>query len=234
MENNTLRDIYNSQKTSKRGSVFITLLIIAIFLFSAIFYIKTSKPELYNKAVSCVKTVLENRSLETVSDKIYESVTPTGDMLRTADTLDFTYLSSDLKTRLISGDFYSMPLKNANLTSPFGTRTDPVTKAPLSTHHGIDLAAPAGSKIYAFSNGTVTFAGTTSVYGNCVTLRGNTLESFYGHMSSLAVSEGDTVRAGDLIGIIGSTGKSTGTHLHFEIRKNGQRVDPAPYLYEKI
>ena len=247
MENYTresLREVYESQKNArreKRGSLLITLLIIAIFAASAVFYVKTAQPELYSKAVSCVKSVFKDGSLETVSDKLFEKVSteetssaPSGDMLRSAETFDFTYLSSELKTKLETGDFYCMPLENAVVTSSFGGRTDPVTGESDAGHHGIDLAAAKGSEIHAFAGGVVSDAGQNSVYGNYVTVDHGDISTFYGHMSEISVSAGDSVKAGDTIGIIGSTGKSTGVHLHFEVRKDGERVDPAPYLYEKI
>ena len=101
-------------------------------------------------------------------------------------------------------------------------------------HHGIDLAAPKGSEIYAYDSGKVKQIGQNAVYGNFILLSHNGFDSFYGHLSEINVAEGEKIRAGDSIGIIGSSGKSTGVHLHFEIRKDGTAVDPAPYLYEKI
>lgn len=247
MENYTresLREVYESQKNErreKRGSILITILIIAIFAASAVFYVKTAKPELYSKAVSCIKSAFADGSLETVSDKLFEKVTPettaaapAGDMLRSAETFEFAYLSSELKTKFETGDFYCMPLENARVTSSFGARTDPVTGKTDAGHHGIDLAAAEGSEIHAFADGVVTDAGKSDIYGNYVTLDHGDITTFYGHMSKLSVAKGDRVKARESIGIIGSTGKSTGVHLHFEVRKDGVRVDPFPYLYEKI
>lgn len=161
-------------------------------------------------------------------------------MLLTADNLSFDYLSEPLKIDLLNNGTElsadsAVPVMNATVTSDFGSRTDPVTGEKSAGHHGIDLAASPGSEIVAFMGGTVAETGKNDIYGNYVLINhGSELSSFYGHMSEVTVSEGDKVSAGDNIGIIGSTGKSTGVHLHFEVRVNGERVDPAPYIYEKI
>ena len=98
-------------------------------------------------------------------------------------------------------------------------------------HKAIDLACPRGTKIYAVANGTVTYAGFKSDYGYFVTIdHGNGITTAYAHASALGVKKGDRVVAGETIALVGSTGWSTGNHLHFEVRKNGTRIDPAPYI----
>lgn len=123
------------------------------------------------------------------------------------------------------------PLPGAKLTSAFGPRsTDPVTgKALIDGHHdGYDLAAAAGTAIRASKAGTVTFAGPKGGYGNAVMLsHAGGWSSLYGHASRLAVKQGQAVRAGQVIAYVGSTGHSTGPHLHYELRRNGVAVDPA-------
>ena len=248
-----IRDEMERAKQQKRGSVFITIIIVMIFLTAGIFYIKTSKPQLWNSAVQYIKSVsVGGKSLETISHAIFDKANesgeqqPTentagesGDMLLTADNLNFDYISEPLKFELLNNKSlsaeYAIPVMSATVTSEFGSRTDPVTGEECAGHHGIDLAAAPGSEIYAFADGTVKDVGKNDIYGNYVLLdHGNDLSTFYGHMSKVTVSEGDIVSAGEEIGIIGSTGKSTGVHLHFEVRINEVRVDPAPYLYEKI
>ena len=210
-------------------------------MFSGVFYIKTAQPELYAKAVSFIKSLKES-SLETVSDTVYEGLTEnesgeSGEMLRAAENLSFNYISPTLETALLSNSYtsYALPVKDAVLTSGFGSRTDPVTKKSNATHGGVDLAASKGCVISAYSSGIVKDVGYSEVYGNCVTLsHSDGSESFYGHLSEASVETGEKLSTGDRIGVIGSTGKSTGTHLHFEIRVDGQKVDPMPYIYEKI
>ena len=117
------------------------------------------------------------------------------------------------------------------ITSKFGPRYHPVTGAYQSTHTGLDIGASHGATIVASDGGTVTTAGVKGGYGNCVMIdHGNGYYTLYGHMSSIAVSVGQTVSKGDTIGYVGSTGVSTGPHCHFEIRVNGVCTDPAPWF----
>lgn len=99
------------------------------------------------------------------------------------------------------------------------------------SHPGVDLACPTGTKVYAAQSGKVITAGWYGGYGNAVVIyHGNNVSSVYGHNSSLAVSAGQTVKRGQLIAYVGSTGWSTGSHLHFEVRVNGSPVSPQPYI----
>ncbi len=205
----------------ERGSFIVTLIIILLFVGAGVFYIKTSHPALYKKAVSCIKS----RSLETVSSNVYDSVVPSG---KNTQNISFDYL-----------DEYSVvnvchPLENGTLTSAFGVRTDPVTKKQGSYHHGIDIGACYGEEVRSFKAGRVTKTGYDNIYGNCVSISHGDISTFYAHLSEIKVSAGADVLAGDVIGLVGSTGKSTGAHLHFEIKKNGVSVDPTGMLYEKI
>jgi murein DD-endopeptidase MepM/ murein hydrolase activator NlpD len=116
------------------------------------------------------------------------------------------------------------------VTSRFGHRKDPFTR-DLSFHDGFDISAPYGSPIVATAHGKVVFSGWDKYLGNCVRVdHGNGLTSVYGHMQKCTVSDGDTVSRGDQIGKLGSTGRSTGAHVHYEVRKNGKALDPAKYL----
>lgn len=115
------------------------------------------------------------------------------------------------------------------ITSPFGWRYHPVYHENRY-HSGVDIGASYGATIVAADGGTVITAGTVSGYGNCVVIsHGNGLTTLYGHMSSIAVSAGQRVSKGQTIGYVGSTGISTGPHLHWEVTLNGQRVDPLGY-----
>ena len=99
-------------------------------------------------------------------------------------------------------------------------------------HGGLDIAAPTGTKIKAVASGTVTKSGVQGGYGNLVSINhGNGVETYYGHCSKLLVKQGQSVVAGDIIALVGSTGHSTGPHLHLEIRVNGKTVNPQNYLY---
>jgi len=120
---------------------------------------------------------------------------------------------------------------NAPITSPFGYRTDPVTGAQ-AFHAGLDLGAPCGTPIKAAGTGVVISAGFNSGgYGNMTLINhGGGMSTLYGHQSSIIVSAGQNVTQGQVIGYVGSTGKSTGCHLHFEVRVDGNPVDPTGYL----
>lgn len=122
------------------------------------------------------------------------------------------------------------PLEGATLTSGFGMRTHPVLGGRRG-HKGIDLSAPTGTPIYASADGVVTRADWFSSYGLYISLdHGAALETRYGHLSRLNVAEGQEVKKGDLIGYVGSTGRSTGPHLHYEVRIAGVAVNPVPYM----
>ena len=114
------------------------------------------------------------------------------------------------------------------ITSRYGERSS----LRRSTHTGLDIACTTGTDIKVVSNGTVTFSGKKGSYGNLIIVdHGNGVETWYGHCSKLYANVGDTVTAGDVIAAVGSTGNSTGPHLHFEIRINGECVNPQNYVY---
>lgn len=115
------------------------------------------------------------------------------------------------------------------ITSPFGYRTHPIF-GNQSFHSGVDIGASSGTSVAAAGSGTVISAGWNGGYGNCVIIdMGNGVSSLYGHLSSIYVSSGQTVSAGQSIGAVGSTGNSTGPHLHFEMRSYGTAVNPYNY-----
>lgn len=118
----------------------------------------------------------------------------------------------------------------ARISSEFGMRKDPFN-GETAFHDGIDLAVKRGTGITSLKDGVVTFSGWKGGYGNTVIVRHEDgLETVYGHAARTRVHEGQTVKAGTLLADSGSTGRSTGPHLHFEVRKNGEAVNPIPYL----
>lgn len=125
-----------------------------------------------------------------------------------------------------------MPLDSARLSSGYGMRTHPVLGGRRG-HNGIDLAAPTGTPIYATADGIVSRADRFSSYGLYISIEhGAQLQTRFAHMSRLAVAAGDEVKKGDVIGYVGSTGRSTGPHLHYEVRIDGRPVNPMPYMAE--
>jgi len=116
------------------------------------------------------------------------------------------------------------------ITSEYGMRLHPIL-GYYKLHTGIDIGAPEGASIVAADSGTVISAGWQGGYGNCVIVdHGSGMSTLYAHMSEILCSEGQSVSSGQSIGLVGSTGYSTGAHLHFEVRVNGDPVDPTGYL----
>jgi murein DD-endopeptidase MepM/ murein hydrolase activator NlpD len=121
---------------------------------------------------------------------------------------------------------FAPPLPGAALASPFGLRNDPLGGG-AGFHPGLDLAGSSGASIHAAADGVVVTAGDCGGYGNCVVIdHGVSLATVYGHQSQVLVSVGQHVAAGQVIGLVGSTGMSTGPHLHFEVRLHGVPIDP--------
>ena len=130
------------------------------------------------------------------------------------------------------------PVSNKDLNriaSGFGYRIDPVYKT-TKFHAGLDFSAPQGTPIYATANGTITTAGNTgNGYGNHVLINhGYGYETLYGHMVRVKVRNGQQVKRGEVIGWVGSTGKSTGPHCHYEVHKYGEKIDPIYFFYNDL
>ena len=124
---------------------------------------------------------------------------------------------------------FQAPL-TGTVSSPYGYRNDPFSKK-ISYHKGVDVAIPEGTEVRATSKGTVAESSYNSIGGHYIVLNhGNGIESYYGHLQTRIVSVGDTVEAGEVIGLSGNTGKTTGAHLHFQLSYNQRTVDPEKYI----
>jgi murein DD-endopeptidase MepM/ murein hydrolase activator NlpD len=122
------------------------------------------------------------------------------------------------------------PVDTGYISSGFGERVDPFTGGE-EFHEGIDFAAPEGTPIHAVAAGVVTWAGPRGGYGNLVQIdHGNGYATRYGHAAKVLVHVGETVNRGDVIALLGDTGRSTGPHVHFEVLKNGHEVNPARFV----
>lgn len=122
------------------------------------------------------------------------------------------------------------PVNSGYISSGFGERVDPFTGAG-EFHEGIDFAAPEGTRIRAVAAGIVTWAGPRGGYGNMVQIdHGNGYATRYGHAYKVLVHVGETVNRGDVLALVGDTGRSTGPHVHFEVLKNGREVNPARFI----
>lgn len=132
--------------------------------------------------------------------------------------------------RTLDGIPQVLPASRASISSGFGYRSDPFN-GHAAMHSGLDFKGPIGAPIYAAADGRVSFVGRKSGYGNVVEIsHGNGLMTRYAHMSRFSARVGQTVSAGSVIGAIGNTGRSTGPHLHFEVRVNDRAVNPRPFL----
>ena len=129
-------------------------------------------------------------------------------------------------------DINGIKVATLPVTGTISSRYGVSSKIRVSTHTGLDIAATTGTPIKVVADGTITFAEYSGSYGYLVKVdHGNGVETWYGHTSKMLVKEGQAVKAGDAIALVGSTGNSTGPHLHFEVRINGEHVNPQKYLY---
>ncbi|MDR3139371.1 MAG: M23 family metallopeptidase [Treponema sp.] len=126
---------------------------------------------------------------------------------------------------------FRFPLRTYRITSAFGLRRNPIT-GTVKIHEGLDLAAPEGTEVFATQDGVVTDLGEDPIYGKYIVIQhGENWVSLYGHLSAIHATRHSTVRTGTLIGKVGSTGQSTGPHLHFELHQNGRAQDPGKLLF---
>ena len=129
-------------------------------------------------------------------------------------------------------DINGIKVATLPVTGTISSRYGVSSKIRVSTHTGLDIAATTGTPIKVVADGTVAFAAYSGSYGYLVKVdHGNGVETWYGHTRKILVKEGQEVKAGDTIALVGSTGNSTGPHLHFEVRINGEHVNPQKYLY---
>ena len=135
----------------------------------------------------------------------------------------------DIERKTINGIYIAcVPVSVGNISSRYGSKESIRTHV----HQGLDIASPYGTPIKAAADGKVTFTGVSGGYGNLVIIEhGNGVKTYYGHCSSISAYVGQQVKAGDIIAKVGSTGNSTGNHLHFEIRLNDKQVNPEGYIY---
>ncbi|HVE61305.1 MAG TPA: M23 family metallopeptidase, partial [Chitinophagaceae bacterium] len=142
------------------------------------------------------------------------------------------------KEKLLSATPAIQPVSNKELNriaSGFGHRIDPIYKT-IKMHAGLDFSAPQGTPIYATADGAVKLAEySNSGYGNHVIINhGYGYETLYGHMVRIKARRGQRLKRGEIIGYVGSTGKSTGPHCHYEVHKNGQKLDPVYFFYNDL
>jgi murein DD-endopeptidase MepM/ murein hydrolase activator NlpD len=169
-----------------------------------------------------------SRALASLSVRIDRAIKETG--LREQSILSLWATLSERQS-LMSATPSIKPAKGW-FTSRFGYRISPFTNRPVM-HNGIDIAAAPGSPVYAPADGVISYSGYDAGYGKLISIdHGYGVVTRYGHNSKLFVSIGQKVKRWDVIGAVGSTGRSTGPHLHYEVRVNGVPVDPINYVLE--
>ncbi|MGA1079256.1 MAG: M23 family metallopeptidase [Steroidobacteraceae bacterium] len=166
----------------------------------------------------------EAPSVEALLDSLQATIDDRSRQLAALETL---ILSRELAQQIVPG---GTPVEAGYISSFYGSRTDPFT-GKAAFHAGLDFAGPPGTRVLAAADGVVSKVGRSKNFGNFVEItHGKGYVSRYGHNASLLVQAGDTVKRGDPIAMMGSTGRSTGTHLHFEVIKNGRSVNPLVFV----
>lgn len=192
---------------------------------------KETSLEIDNVILEIENSLNENLTLQ---DKANEAINAMNDQVK-----DLLYQIALRDKGEYTGGKMLFPLPLAaykRMSSKYGYRTHPVTGKKMSFHTGVDFPAASGTKIFAANSGTVILAKYYGGYGNCVMINhGGGIVTLYAHMKSTPpVKVGQKVTIGDVVGYVGTTGSSTGNHLHFEVRVNGQHVDPIEKGYIKL
>ena len=182
-----------------------------------------------DKQLSSIQGFLKARGIQTAS-KGAQGGEAEDDIISTAEITNFY---EEYLTRVIHNISYTplgLPYQGA-ITSTFGQRENPFSGIGIETHKGLDIQGPYGAPVKAMAKGRVVFAGPKGGFGNCIILNhGNGFETLYGHLSKILVNVGEEIEISQQIGNIGSTGRSTGPHLHYEIHKYGQKINPQAFL----
>lgn len=199
-----------------------------------------------SEATDAIMTILARTGVKVAADEVAASapITEDADAIggpfvepETAEAFDDSLVGLDTalaRLESVRSQARKLPFNNpspaSDITSSFGNRPDPFL-GRLALHAGIDFRAPTGTRILATAPGTVITAGKTGGYGNMVEIdHGNGITTRYAHLSTILVNAGDKITTGEAIARSGSTGRSTGPHLHYEVRLNGEAVDPMRFL----
>lgn len=174
-------------------------------------------------SVKSEEKLFERQGGPYIADNFLNMSTPESEVISKLDELSvLKQIVENLPVRKPIGEYQQM--------STFGRRIDPFT-GHMAMHTGLDMAGPIGSKIYATADGEVSFAGRQGAYGNMVDINhGFNISTRYAHLSEILVEDGEYVKKGQVIAIQGSTGRSTGPHLHYEVRYKDQPMDPRNFL----
>lgn len=244
-EEPTYKLILASQKTTNEEEIISVLSEEKTTLYRVYAILVNEEEETYVNTFEEAESIKEEmqsqyEDLTDVNISILEKYTTNIDELGTVE-LATAKASIDTELRIIqdeqekiasatfNGVYFSTKPITGTITSRYGVVESDIRD---HAHSGLDIAAPKGTPIKAAADGVVSYSGTLGGYGNLIIIdHENGVQSYYGHCSKLYSNVGDTVTAGDVIAAVGSTGNSTGNHLHFEIRLNGSTVNPQKYIY---
>ena len=192
---------------------------------------KVKDEETAEKLVNEIKELSNNEVELTINEKTTKALEEIQiDDLEVAKENTVEKLNIDTTESI--ADINGIKVATLPVTGTISSRYGVSSKIRVSTHTGLDIAATTGTPIKVVADGTITFAAYSGSYGYLVKVdHGNGVETWYGHTSKMLVKEGQAVKAGDTIALVGSTGNSTGPHLHFEVRIKGEHVNPQKYLY---
>ncbi len=188
--------------------------------------------ETAEKLVNEIKKLSDNEINLTINEKTTNALEEVQiDELEVAKANTIEKLNIDTTEEI--SNINGIKIATLPVTGTISSRYGVSSKIRVSTHTGLDIATATGTPIKVVADGTVTFAAYSGSYGYLVKIdHGNGVETWYGHTSKMLVKAGQEVKSGDTIALVGSTGNSTGPHLHFEVRINGEHVNPQKYLYK--
>lgn len=191
-----------------------------------------NKKELDTRRAAQAKELKALETAEAAAKEAYKEIDAEEDRVQAEIKKAIAALAS--QSGYVGGTFlWPLPASNTRITCPYGMRVHPITGV-YKLHTGVDIGASRGTKIFAANGGTVITSAYSSAYGNYVVINhGGGVSTLYAHMTKRAVGKGDKVTKGDVIGYVGSTGYSTGPHLHFEIVKNGKTINPMTEFKKK-
>lgn len=185
--------------------------------------------EFITHQITEVNKLLVSKGIQKANQKNDVAVPKFSSPLEMGDNQLFEEYLEDFKHAL-SNTPVGSPLEG-KITSNFGFRTNPFTGKGNESHKGLDISAPNGSLVKCTADGKVVFAGNRGDYGKLVIIsHGDEYETYYGHLSEIIVKIGDEVKANTHIGRVGSTGRSTGPHLHYEIHRNDKKINPKTFI----
>ncbi|MDP5276667.1 M23 family metallopeptidase [Chengkuizengella axinellae] len=228
---NELKKITGTDSTALTKPSNITLEKQSVAALTASSYFSHNNNKLAELGIGGQLIPVHNEGLKELSTNTSEDLTILSeDMDSLLDSLTNTKQEIIEYQQLLSITPSIWPTNHQKITSKFGYRRDPFTNA-LSFHTGLDIGAYYNDPVYAAANGTISYTGYDRIYGNQITINhSNGVLTRYMHLNKILVQSGEKVEKGQKIGLVGSTGRSTGPHLHYEIVKNGQRQNPMEYI----